>query len=193
MPKTDRCPAMNDAAPHDAIRDSLVKLAGWIERSEWKAYDAFDGLSSPYARFVHRDHPFMKRVWQQAVRRFPINLRPLLRIPAATSSKAMGFFAQGYLRLHQTHRNPEYLDRMRFCLQWFIDNSSVGYRGYGWGNHFDYQGRGGNILPGTPTIVWTGLIAHAFFDTYEALGAALAALDRCLDSRGAESSLAGLA
>ena len=162
MPKADR----------DAIRESLVKLTTWIERSEWKAYDAFDGLSSPYARFVHRDNPFMKRVWQQAVRRFPINPRPLLKIAPAMSSKAMGFFAQGYLRLHQTHGDPRYLDRARFCLQWLIDNRSAGYRGYGWGNHFDYEARGGNIPPGTPTIVWTGLIAHAFLDAHEALGEA---------------------
>jgi hypothetical protein len=161
---------MSAASPDSAVRGSLLALAAWVARSEWTGYDPFDGLSSPYARVFHRGHPFLKRVWQQAVRRCPVNLRPVLGIAPATSSKAMGFFARGYLRLYQADGNPEWRDRMRVCLQWLIDHPSAGYRGYGWGNHFDYESRGGNIPRGTPTIVWTGLIAHAFLDAYEALG-----------------------
>ena len=161
---------MTSPPVQDAVHDALVRLETWIERSEWKAYDAFDGLSSPYAPFVHRGHPLLKQVWQQAVRRFPVNLRPWLRIEPRMSTKAMGFFAQGYLRMHQAQGNPEHLDHARACLQWLIEHPGAGHRGYGWGNHFDYQSRGGNIPPGTPTIVWTGLIAHAFLDAYEALG-----------------------
>ena len=37
----------------------------------------------------------------------------------------MGFFAQGYLRLHLTYGDEEYLDKTRFCLQWLIDHRKV--------------------------------------------------------------------
>lgn len=150
--------------------EALMKLDAWIQRASWMAYDTFDGLSSPYAPFFTRNNPLLRRVWQQAVRRSPINLRPVLGIKPAMSTKAMGFLAQGYLRLYQTYGEAVFLERMAFCLAWLMENRAAGFQGYCWGNHFDYQSRGGYIPKGTPTIVWTGLIAHAFLDAYDALG-----------------------
>ena len=172
------------------ICDSLNKLEGWVQEAGWKAYDTFDGLASPYAGLITRNNPFLKQVWQQGVRRFPINLRPLLGIKPSMSSKGMGFFAQGYLRLFKTHNNPRFLEKARFCLKWLIENRSGGFRGFCWGNHFDYQSRGGNIPKGAPTIVWTGLIGHAFMDASDALAddqyleVAKSACDLILDELG---------
>jgi rhamnogalacturonyl hydrolase YesR len=106
------------------------------------------------------------------------------------STKGMGFFAQGYLKLHRAYGDPVFLEKAKFCLQWLIENRSPQFRGYCWGNHFDYQSRGGNISKGTPTIVWTGLISHAFLDAYEQLGdkpyleVAKSACDFILDELG---------
>jgi hypothetical protein len=147
-----------------------MRLERWVQRADWKAYDTFDGLSSPLARALTFGRPFLKQVWQQGVRRFPLNLRPLLGIKPAMSSKAMGFFAQGYLKLYQIYGEPEYLEKIRFCLDWLTAHRNPGFRGSSWGNHFDYQHRAGSIPRGTPTIVWTGLIGHAFLDAYETLG-----------------------
>lgn len=170
--------------------EALMKLHSWIQRANWSAYDPFDGLSSPYAALFARNNPLLERVWQQAVRRFPINLRPMLGIKPAMSSKAMGFFAQGYLRLYQTYGEAVFLDRMTFCLEWLMEHRSPGFQGYCWGNHFDYRSRGGRIPSETPTLVWTGLIARAFLDAYEALGdkrylaVARSACDFILDELG---------
>jgi hypothetical protein len=172
------------------IHESLMKLDRWVEQASWKGYDTFDGLASPYARFLTFNNPFLKQVWQQGVRRFPINLRPVLRIKPSMSTKGMGFFAQGYLRLYENHGAAVYLEKAKFCLQWLMENRCPQFRGYCWGNHFDYQSRGGNISKGTPTIVWTGLIAHAFLDAYERLGdeqyldVAKSACDFILDELG---------
>ena len=117
------------------------------------AYDTFDGLSSPLAPILTLGLPLLKQFWQQGVRRFPVNLRPLLLIKPAMSTKAMGFFAQGFLRLHDLKGRAEDLDKARFCLKWLIDNRSSQFQGNAWGNHFDYQARGGRIPKGTPTIV----------------------------------------
>jgi rhamnogalacturonyl hydrolase YesR len=157
---------MGAVAIHDAVR----RLDHWVEGAEWKAYDPFDGLSSPFARLLTLDRPVLKQVWQQAVRRFPVNLRPALGIRPHTSTKAMGFFAQGYLRLYETHGLAQFREKAQFCLGWLEEHRSTAFSGYSWGNHFDYQSRGGSILKGIPTIVWTGLIAHAFLDAYELLG-----------------------
>ena len=153
-----------------AVYGPLKKLEQWVEQADWTAYDTFDGLSSPYAPFLTFGNGFLKQVWQQSVRRFPLNLRPLLGIKPGKSTKAMGFFAQGYLKLYETYDDPVALAKAKACLKWLVENRSMPFRNYCWGNHFDYQSRGGAILKGTPTIVWTGLIGHAFLDAYDVTG-----------------------
>jgi hypothetical protein len=152
------------------IRESLHTLDSWVTRNNWSAYDTFDGLSSPIAPYFTLNQPLMKQIWQQGVRRCPVNLRPLLGIKPSMSTKGMGFFAQGYLRLHGIYGDHVYLEKAKYCLQWLMENNCKQFDHFSWGNHFDYQSRGGNIPKGTPTIVWTGLIAHAFLDAYERLG-----------------------
>jgi hypothetical protein len=154
--------------PNEKIYNSLLKLEEWVADRDYRAYDPFDGLSSPYASLFSLGHPFLRRVWQQAVRRFPINVRPLLGIKVSQGSKAMGFFAQGYLRLYQTTRDDSYRAKMRSCLDWLVQNRCPGFKGNAWGNHFDYESRSGRIPRGTPTVVWTSLIGHAFLDAYDA-------------------------
>src|SRR5262245_19067142 len=104
--------------PPSACHDALMRLEGWIQRARWMAYDPFDGLSSPYASLFTGNNPLLRRIWQRGVRGFAINLRPVLAIKPAMSSKAMGFFAQGYLRLYQTYGDAVFLQRMTFCLEW---------------------------------------------------------------------------
>jgi hypothetical protein len=172
------------------IQESLVRLDRWVQAAGWKAYDTFDGLSSPLAPILTLGRPLLKIAWQQGVRRFPLNLRPLLGIKPGMSTKGMGFFAQGYLRRYQAHGDATCLEKAKYCLQWLIENRSRAFKGFCWGNHFDYQSRGGNISKGTPTIVWTGLIGHAFLDAYEQLGdasyldVARSACDFILDELG---------
>jgi hypothetical protein len=183
---------------HQIIHDSLDRLDRWVEAAGWKAYDTFDGLSSPYARFCTFDHPLLKIAWQQSVRRFPINLRPALGIEPNMSTKGMGFFAQGHLRRYKVHGESLFLEKAKYCLQWLIENRSCQSNGYSWGNHFEYQSRGGNIPKGTPTIVWTGLIAHAFIDAFELLederylDVARSACEFILDELGWQESPEGI-
>jgi rhamnogalacturonyl hydrolase YesR len=106
-------------------------------------------------------------VLQQGIRRFPLNLRPLVGVPKSHSSKAMGFFARGFIRLHQATGEKIWHDRAEMALAWLIQNQSAGYSGACWGNHFDYESRGFYLPKGAPTVVWTALIGQAFLDAYE--------------------------
>jgi hypothetical protein len=152
------------------ILDPLLALAEWLERNNYRGYDTFDGLSARYVRGLTLDSKFLRQVLQQSVRRFPLNVRPILGIPRAYSSKGMGFLARGFIRLHKATGNQTWADRARFALQWLMDNPSPGYSGACWGNHFDYQSRTAYFPKGLPTIVWTSLIGHAFLDAYSHFG-----------------------
>jgi rhamnogalacturonyl hydrolase YesR len=150
------------------IADSVKKLDGWISKNDWKAYDPFDGLSASAAKLLTFNNHYLRIIWQQSVRRFPFNLRPLVGIKRQTGSKGMGFCALGYLKMYQATQKKEYLEKVQYCLDWLIKNYTKGFSGFCWGNHFSYESRGGRISKGLPTIVWTSLISNVFLDAYEA-------------------------
>ena len=145
------------------IKNSIDALDGWIARNNWKDYDPFDGLNAKYLYPLTFNNHYLRIVLQQSVRRFFINLRPILGIKKETSSKGMGFCALGYLNLYKSTNNENYLEKAKYCLDWLISHPSPGYSGYCWGNHFSYESRGGCIPIGVPSIVWTSLIANVFY------------------------------
>jgi polysaccharide biosynthesis protein VpsJ len=159
-----------EAALRKKVWNSLERLADWLERNDHKAYDTFDGLNAGWLRPLTLEKKFLRQVLQQGVRRFPINLRPLLGIKKERSSKGMGFLARGFIRLHQLTGEEKWAARAEMALQWLIDNTSKGYSGAAWGNHFDYQSRSNYLPKGVPTIVWTSLVGHAFLDAFEHFG-----------------------
>ena len=138
-----------------------------MEKEDYKGYDTFDGLNSKYLRPFTFNNKLLRIALQQGVRRFPINLRPLVGIQKERSTKAMGFFARAFVRLNGATGDPMWSKKATYALQWLINNQSPGYSGACWGNHFDYQSRSSYSLKGEPSIVWTSLIGHAFLDGYE--------------------------
>jgi len=154
----------------DKIADSIGRLSDWLERNDYKGYDTFDGLNAKYLRPLTFETNLLRTVLQQGVRRFPINLRPLLGIPKSRSTKGMGYLAKGFIRLHQATGDTTWASKAESALQWLIENKSEGYSGACWGNHFDYQSRSFYLPKRVPTIVWTSLIGHAFLDAYDHFG-----------------------
>lgn len=149
------------------IYESILHLSGWLDRNDYKGYDTFDGLNAPYLRPLTFESKFLRTVLQQGVRRFPLNLRPLLGIRKSHSSKGMAFLARGFMRLHECTGEEHWAKKAKFALQWLIDHQSSGFHGSSWGNHFDYQSRSFYLAKGVPTLVWTSLIGHAFLDGYD--------------------------
>jgi hypothetical protein len=162
-----RVAAASNTASKALIYESIGRLSHWLEKNDYRGYDTFDGLSARFLRPFTFETKLLRIVLQQSVRRFPVNLRPVLGITREHSSKGMGFLARGFIRLHQATGDPVWASKAEFALQWLIENQSKGYSGACWGNHFDYQSRGFYLPKGVPTIVWTSLIGHAFLDAYD--------------------------
>ena len=150
------------------IRSSILRLSDWLERNEYRGYDTFDGLEARFVRPLTFENSFLRTVLQQGIRRFPFNLRPLLGVRKSHSSKAMGFLARGFLRMHQATGDPDWKRKAEEALRWLIEHQASGYSGACWGNHFDYQSRSFYLPKGVPTVVWTSLIGHAFLECYDA-------------------------
>jgi hypothetical protein len=159
-----------ESAENARIRDSILRLFGWLERNDYRGYDTFDGLNARFVRPLTFENPLLRTVLQQGVRRFPLNLRPLLGIAKEHSTKGMGFLARGFIRLHKATGDPIWAEKAEYVLQWLVDHQSPGYSGACWGNHFDYQSRSSYVTKNVPSVVWTSLIGHAFLHAYDHFG-----------------------
>lgn len=153
----------------EPISQAVDRLNKWINSSGWIGYDPFDGLSAPFARKITFEIPLLRIFLQQSVRRLPMNIRPLLGITRKYSTKAMGYFASGYLRLFQLTGHKDHLDKAIYCLSTLKETNSTSYAGYAWGNAFDYQSRGNYLPQGMPHVVWSTFISYAFLEAYEIL------------------------
>src|SRR5258708_32197891 len=89
-----------NAALKSRIYGSIEQLSHWLEANDYRGYDTFDGLNARFVRPFTFENNFLRTVLQQAVRRFPLNLRPLLGVHKGHSTKAMGFLARRFMRLH---------------------------------------------------------------------------------------------
>lgn len=156
-----------DGVSKDRIFDSIGRLCAWLEKNDYSGYDPFDGLTTKYLRPLTFETTFLRTVLQQGVRRFPINMRPVLWVPKSRSTKGMGYLAKGFMRLQQATGDKSWGDKAESALQWLVENECKGYSGACWGNHFDYQSRCFYLPKGVPTIVWTSLIGHTFLDAYD--------------------------
>jgi len=155
------------AAQKSALLESIARLSRWLEEHDYRGYDTFDGLNAKFARALTLNSVLLRTVLLQGVRRFPINLRPLLGIAPQRSTKGMGFLARAFIRLKRATGQPEWDRKAEAALQWLIEHRSPGYSGACWGNHFDYQARTFYLPQGVPTVVWTSLVGHAFLDAWE--------------------------
>lgn len=149
----------------DDLLGSIEQLDRWLVSNDWTGYDPFDGLNSWLTPLAFGE--LGRQLLLQGVRRLPWNVRPVFGIEPATSSKAMGYFARGYLKLYRATGDAKWCERANYCLQWLEAHPSPSYDHFCWGNHFDYQSRVFYLPAGEPTVVWTALIGHAFLDAWQ--------------------------
>src|SRR5580698_526169 len=108
----------SDTALKGTIYRSIEQLYHWLEKNDYRGYDTFDGLNARFVRPLTFETKFLRTVLLQGVRRFPVNLRPLLGIRKSHSTKAMGFLARGFMRMREATGDRAWSDKAEFVLQW---------------------------------------------------------------------------
>jgi hypothetical protein len=93
-----KTPAVHGRGADAKVRlyESICRLSDWLERNDYQGYDTFDGLNAKLLRPLTLNNKFLRMLLQQGVRRFPINLRPLIGVAKSHSTKGMGFLARGF-------------------------------------------------------------------------------------------------
>jgi hypothetical protein len=151
------------------IFESLDLVERWVEQRQYRGYEPFDGLTSYLLPLTFKNRRACQ-VLQQVVRRFPLNIRPVLGIKPLDSTKGRGYMAWGYLKRFQLDNSPIFRGKALACLDWLDTNKSGLFSHHSWGNDFLYASRSGFIGKHESTIVWTGLIGQVFLEAYALFG-----------------------
>jgi hypothetical protein len=167
------------------------QLGGQLDRTErhlrkqaLRGYDPYDALCSPLFRLpVLRSNRLIRFGSQQTVKRLPIDVRPLLRVPAQLNAVTVALALQGSAYRSQVGDGPD--DRRAEAERWVARLGglvSPGWSGACWGYPFDWEGRYTSLPANTPTVVATGMVANA-----------LAAADDAFDLPEARALIRGAA
>jgi hypothetical protein len=160
---------MNDILSRSRLIQVLNRLEHFLEVDGWKGWDPYDALSSGFIRMLTFGWIPLRTAATQLMRKSPLNLRNLFKVPRGINPKAMGLIACAYLNMYTRTNNKEFLKKAESILRWLVHNSSTGYSGYCWGYDFDWQSRAFFLPKGTPTLVNTSFIGKAFLKAYELL------------------------
>lgn len=152
------------------VRAALAHIRAWGEHREWRGNDPYEGLNSPLAPVLSLGSALGRRVVTQAVKRTPVNIRPLLGIRPGWNAKAIGLVASAYARLAAADGDDTARAEGIRWLSWLMDRHHGGTEGVAWGYHFAIQTRTSRIARDTPNTVATAFVSHALLDGYELLG-----------------------
>jgi len=117
-----------------STRQALWRTLEWSRARDYAGYSKHDALNSRFLWALAGRGRFLRLAAIQTVMRFPVNLRPWLRVPRLRNPKGIGLFAHAYLDLAESLRESGDPDAMRTVddcveqaaclLQWLVEHSS---------------------------------------------------------------------
>jgi hypothetical protein len=149
----------------DLFQAAYDQLFSWCQERDFAGHDPFDALNSRLFRATPLAQSRTARLlFTQAVKRSPLDLRPVIRVPPGRHGKGMALFALAQIanqRRLQTAESERSVRRFLFAL---YAMKIGGYSGTCWGYDFDWQSRNFFAPRGTPTIVPTAFAARALIE-----------------------------
>ncbi len=145
---------------------ALERLWTYCTERDWEGIDPYDGLRATTvpARWLRRSR-VGRLMLIQAVRRLPVDLRPLLGVTPHRNPKALALGLGAAARLAALpHWRPVALAEADRLTRMLLDDARPTPHGRGWGYPFDWQSRAFFQPAGTPTVVCTGFVVRALDD-----------------------------
>lgn len=155
------------------ISNALNNLLCYIENENYRGYDPYDALKSPiFSLPFLRSNKILRFGTQQFVKRFPINLRPIIFVPKGYNPVTLGLCIQGYSNLivSDPDNGKIYKGKIIHLVEELKNLIPEGFSGACWGYDFDWEARYSKIPAHQPSIVATGIITNALFIAYKSTG-----------------------
>ncbi|MEW6732827.1 MAG: hypothetical protein AB1489_15995 [Acidobacteriota bacterium] len=148
-------------------KETFNKLIEYCRKEDWQGYDPYDGLNSPLCQLLP-PMKYARIAWIQFFKRSPLNLRGLTGIKKGENPKGLALFVRALLLAFHATGEEQYRRDAEELLErlWALRTPGYGDR-MCWGYNFDWQSRAFYVPKGTPSIVCTTFVAHAWLDHYE--------------------------
>jgi hypothetical protein len=155
---------------NEEIRVATQKLLAYCRANEWAGYDPYDALNSRlFAALPALDRRIPRLVLTQALKRLPVNIRPLLSIPKTQNPKGLALFLSALVKLRRMGRENQ--QELQGLIASMIERlgtmRSAGVAYSCWGYSFPWQTRTIVVPSGAPNLVCTTFVANALFDAYD--------------------------
>lgn len=154
----------------ERARAVACALEDWGTAREWTGTDPYDGLNAraPFARML-RGSALGARALTQAVKRCPIDIRPMLGVPGGQSAMTLALLVSAYARngfLGEDHAR----ERLRWAMERLQVLRCAGFEQPCWGYHFDVQTRFFFYPRSAPNTIATAAAGLGLLDAYELAG-----------------------
>lgn len=149
------------------LQQSITRLFDYCHQNDWSGFDPFDGLNSR----IFNALPFVQNrvgrlVFIQAMKRSPLNFRPIFLVPKEENPKGLAVFCSALLVLSKTgFRNND--DTILHLLKRLIALKSKDTPFFCWGYNFDWQSRAFFLPKFVPNIICTTFAGNALLDVYD--------------------------
>ena len=152
------------------IKINLEKLNSQIyeqiKSNNFEGYDPFDYLNSKiFKKTIFNNFYLSRLVWTQFGKRFPLNLRSILRVNKERNPKGIALIIIGLLSKYSYLKEEEILSQARELGYWLVQNKcdqSI-WKYPCWGYNFDWQSKAFFLKKGTPNIIVTVYVSRALY------------------------------
>ena len=152
---------------HGDLRPTIAAVDSWLRAHDFAGYDPYDSLNARRLPAFCRSTARRRQIVVQVGKRSPVNVRPALGVPRQKIGKALALIASGYAQLQRLQEEPGARSiALSLLSQLEAKRLSTGDKAC-WGYEFDVQTRWASLPRGTPNIIATTFVAHAFLDWYE--------------------------
>jgi len=155
-------------APRHPISAVLIQLSDYCKANDWAGADPYDALNSEWLTTIPMLNRHIPRlILTQCLKRSPINLRPLLRIPPTQNPKALALFLSAFVKMKRMRllEDRQLIDEI---VEKLAQQRSPNHDSFCWGYSFPWQTRSVLVPRGAPNLVCTVFVANALLDVYEA-------------------------
>jgi len=149
------------------VQQSLTQLLDYCRKNNWAGHDPYDALNSQVFNAVpfFQNYP-CRLVFTQAMKRLPVNLRPLFLVSREQNPKGLALFISTLVRLQEINLFND-KQQITSLINRLIELRSPDMPHYCWGYNFDWQGRHGLTPKFSPNIICTSFAANAFLDAFD--------------------------
>ena len=145
-------------------------LERWGSERGWWGPDPYDALNATRLPGIARRSPLALRVVTQAVKRSPLNVRPLLGVPAGLSAATLAHLSTAYAR-NGFLDEREARAKLGESVGRLVGLRCAAFPEPCWGYHFDVQTRVFFYPRTTPNTIATAFAALGLLDAHELAGA----------------------